>query len=523
MLLNDLVPDCGPDNEDELALLNLRRKIKKYACDAYEIPCFEGHFGCFKIEDICVFKLNTHNYLIPCRNGGHIQNCAKFECNLMFKCIDAYCIPWIYVCDGKWDCPSAEDELANNVCRSNDESICKGMYRCRFEKTTCIHIGSICDNNYDCPNNDDEMLCEFNTVFCPSKCGCLLKSITCSEISLETISQDYLSKYLSVFIINSNINLQEGNYFQRVHFLFLPQNNIDVICHLLHLKYLLLLQLRSNYIVEIHPNCFKDSIFLKTLDLGENIVTYLNAYSFHNLSYLIALNLSNNPLPFVPSKCFSHLISLKILFIQSFNKIDLNPFSRSVVNVIISSNYQISCVAPPDSVCTSYPPWYISCSALLPTNTLKLVYILVSILIVSSNVASLMTQIFKNRDKNFEIMVIGLNCSDSLCGFYICSIWISEVWLQRSHSVYLIDQSLWMSHSVCFTGSFLVLWFTISSQLLLIQISVTRCMAVVYPLEYKVMSLRSMLYKVTSLHLFSIGVSILLTMFYKTTGVQKCL
>ena len=31
-------------------------------------------------------------------------------CNMRFKCELAYCIPWNYVCNGRWDCPNGEDE-----------------------------------------------------------------------------------------------------------------------------------------------------------------------------------------------------------------------------------------------------------------------------------------------------------------------------------------------------------------------------------------------------------------------------
>ena len=32
----------------------------------------------------------------------------------MFKCPGYHCIPWSYVCDGKWDCPHGYDELENS-------------------------------------------------------------------------------------------------------------------------------------------------------------------------------------------------------------------------------------------------------------------------------------------------------------------------------------------------------------------------------------------------------------------------
>ena len=82
---------------------------------------------CYSITDICVYKLNKYRNIIPCRNGAQIQNCEKFECNVMYKCINSYCIPWSNVCDGKWDCPEGTDEV--NVCGST--LTCRNMFKCR--------------------------------------------------------------------------------------------------------------------------------------------------------------------------------------------------------------------------------------------------------------------------------------------------------------------------------------------------------------------------------------------------------
>ena len=60
-------------------------------------------------------------------------------------------------------------------------------------------------------------------------------------------------------------------------------------------------------------------------------------------------------------------------------------------------------------------------------------------------------------NQNFQIKVIGLNFSDILCGIYLLGIWISDMILK---GVYLINQDLWKSNSLCFTSLCLVLWFT---------------------------------------------------------------
>ena len=149
LLMNDLVADCNPTGQDEPELISLLKKEHfSLSCLPYEIPCREGHSKCFNITDICVYKINKLFHMVPCRNGGHLEKCRNFECNMMFKCKSSYCIPWAYVCDGKWDCPHGNDESENPVCGS--VTICKQMFKCRNTKQTCFVLGNLCDGKNDC-------------------------------------------------------------------------------------------------------------------------------------------------------------------------------------------------------------------------------------------------------------------------------------------------------------------------------------------------------------------------------------
>ena len=84
---------------------------------------------CYSIDEICIFKLDECNNLIPCHAGEHIQHCKHFTCNSFFKCPNYYCIPWKYVCDGKRDCPFGLDESVPH-CGSRFRK-CTNLYRCR--------------------------------------------------------------------------------------------------------------------------------------------------------------------------------------------------------------------------------------------------------------------------------------------------------------------------------------------------------------------------------------------------------
>ena len=81
-LVNDLVADCGPEGEDEphLKLILIGKKI--FNCKRpNQIPCLEGHSNCYNISKVCTFELNEYGHILPCRTGGHLQNCKTFECN----------------------------------------------------------------------------------------------------------------------------------------------------------------------------------------------------------------------------------------------------------------------------------------------------------------------------------------------------------------------------------------------------------------------------------------------------------
>ena len=141
ILFDDMISDCGPNAEDEPLLKLLLDKKIHYSCEIPgEMPCMIGHKKCYKITDVCVYVLAQYDILIPCRNGAHLQICSNFECNMMFKCRNSYCIPWSYVCNGKWDCPEGYDEILN-MCNT----VCRNMFKCKGTNNTYLHLGNTCN------------------------------------------------------------------------------------------------------------------------------------------------------------------------------------------------------------------------------------------------------------------------------------------------------------------------------------------------------------------------------------------
>ena len=175
-LVNDLVIDCQNPEEDEALLDMIFKNNARFDCPhPDQLPCRTGHPRCFYISEICTFTLNSLGHLIPCRNGEHLQSCINFKCNMKFHCPSYYCIPWSYICDGKWDCPRGSDESIEHTCTERN---CTNMLKCRSSQI-CIHLSVVCNQEVECPLGDDEYMCNLKDQICPDGCQCLTFVLRC--------------------------------------------------------------------------------------------------------------------------------------------------------------------------------------------------------------------------------------------------------------------------------------------------------------------------------------------------------
>ena len=304
--------------------------------------------------------------------------------------------------------------------------------------------------------------------------------------------------------------------FENSQFIKLPGNNISSICPVHFLKNAILLDLQFNKLIGVKQRCFPTSTFLKSISLNNNHILYLHIYSFQNLNYLKYLNLSVNPFVNLPSKCFSGVLNLKILNLVgiTFRNVEGDSFISSHVKVIETLDYKISCIVSEKSFCSSYPPWYISCSDILPGKLLKIIYVIISMFTVTLNILSILLQVSRKDSKEyaFKITVIGLNFTDILCGFYLTGIWVSDVFFQ---GVYLVNKDLWKSHPLCFAGFDIILSFTIANQIILIFLSTTRLLVVIFPMKRRRNSWKHTLYEVTTILLMSFLISFFLTIIFQ--------
>ena len=343
ILFDDLYGDCFLGEDEPILRSLLINDVTTSCADSNQIPCFEGHPKCYNISDICSYKLNTYGHLLPCRNGVHLESCKDFDCNAKFKCQNYYCIPFEYVCDGSWDCPTGTDE---NVC--NDPHRCNKMFKCKGTLSKCIHLGNICDNIKNCPLGDDEFLCEVKDITCPVNCQCLALAISCKQGILPVVK--ILLPFMYISLNNSN-DITFSDVITRspnVNYLKLRFNSIQIqdICNCQECDHLLLLDVAFNLIKIVRKQCFHGYYLITTLNMNDNLIKYIEDKSFTKLHNLKFVNLSNNDILHISQFIFFNTQFMNMISIKNnpLRSIHENAFQNVKVKLIESTSYQICCI-----------------------------------------------------------------------------------------------------------------------------------------------------------------------------------
>ena len=528
-LVNDLVADCGIEADDESILKSMLLNGSYFECEhPSELPCKEGHPRCYNLTDICTFKLNSANQLRPCRNGGHLENCGQFECNVMFKCLNAYCIPWVYVCNSKWDCPEGDDETHDSLCEI--KKVCFFMFKCKSTSNICVHTSNLCDRNNDCPHGDDESLCDLKDFKCPNSCKCLLYSINCNNALLRTIKKYGSFSFLPVYIFNStliSVNLLM-DLMMDAFIVKLPKNGIIEICNNCKLKEVVLLDVSFNLLKIIKRICFISMLKLISLSLNNNEIRLLEENSFFNVTHLKFLNLSNNLL-FAVSIIFStnssYNMRLNVFYVTNFTQknIDGTFISTALAKVILIKNYQLWCVSPPETICTAQSTWYISCSELLPNYRLKIMFIIVSCVLIALSILSICLHIKSMSHNFYSVIVCSLNLHGAICGLYTVSISVANKYYSEN---FYYKQDNWRSSTICFALSGLVIWYRISLQLQNLFLSLSRFMVVIHPMNTIFKQVKFTVKTLFFIYTFSFALSTLFILLHKivhdTQAISLC-
>ncbi len=472
---------------------------------------------CYEINRICLYEVNEFGMLIPCRNGDHLDNCESFDCVTSFKCEGSYCIPWESVCDGKWDCAFGYEEIVKEKCANH--STCKEMYKCNGSRSVCVHLGNICDGRRNCPHNDDEQFCQLHEKTCVQHCSCLGFAINCNNVSI------IFEQVHKVFVAVRFENLALGNlntlpHFLNIMFLVLVKSGIKQLCVRKTLTSLMLLDLSFNSFEKLEKNCYSSLAKLKAIKLDNNAIGFVHSKSLVNLSVLLSLDFNGNPLTTLAENVFAGCQSLKIIYLDNTTMADTNKaaFPSFEVDVIATDNYYICCVALERVRCTAEKPWHISCSDLLPDQIIQIFYICVSCLSFASNGLSIAVHILTWKDNRvFSVHVLFINSGDTLCSLYLQIIWIADL---LHAGIFLFNEKHWRSSPGCFAASEIVLWFTLSTQLLLIFLCLGRLMIVLQPVDTKFKRLSFVVTSLSCVTIFSFLVSLAIIFSAKFVAVD---
>ena len=429
VLKNDMVIDCKDSAKDEEILTSvLRYKQVRICRRPYEIPCKERYSKCFNISDICNYRVNFFGRVQPCSNSAHLQNCEYFECNMMFECVKAYCIPWAYVCDGKWDCPDGEDEMYAQIC--DETPICSHMFKCRGERRKCLHLGNSCDGITDCPQGDDEYLCELKYEKCPTKCVCLVLAIECSNLNyyyFASLSFPYI--FVSVLFSNYYELINAISTRNEVKYLKLKHNGISQICYKIVSNSIMLLDSGYNYVQHLKRHCFLALSLLQSITLINNYITLVETDAFYELTGLKFLDLSNNFLTELSNNIIKGSFFFKIFVLKNVtvNHLDMK-FLDGINSIIIDTDdYKLCCMVAPNLACTAAVPWYIYCNNSLPSSVMRWSFIFISTSIIVVNGFAIVFNSVVMLNKAYFLCIAAVHINDILNGAYFGIIWIFDV------------------------------------------------------------------------------------------------
>ncbi len=473
---NDLVPDCE-DHRDEPELVALLTKGLKTTCsDNNKIPCKPGHSRCYSFSEICIFRLDRHNNLFPCRNAGHLEDCKENECKSTYKCLNHFCIPWSYVCDKKTDCPNVDDENHLLLCEKYGK--CTNMFKCKFSQI-CLHLDDVCDGETECPLADDETLCNLNHV-CPNSCWCLALSILCENRDL-TFEEEHFS-YLAVKMINLFISNPE-NILQKfsncVSFQFI-RNNVAQFCSIQYPLKLYEIYAAQNPFEKLTDNCFKKVLDLHLLRLPHNNISEVHSSSLKNLKYLQLLQLSNNPLQQLSLNSTTNLERMKVIILMNTS----TPASSLETDLggaiwAVSDNKHICCQQKEDWDCVGN----VLCPKLISCVSFLAIQIALSLLIMVFNIGSVLVHKFLGGLRPaFTVSIYFINATDILLPAYFWVLSIAHI--NMSENFYMLQDD-WLSGMWCFTDAAVLIIFTFASQSCQVLLSIAREMVVIHPFNTK--------------------------------------
>ena len=449
------------------------------------LPCTGQQISCYKISEICSYILDDRKYLLYCKGGEHLQYCKDFECNMKFKCPGYYCIPWAYVCDGKFDCPNGLEE---QNCKM--ERYCKNMFKYKNSQI-CIHLNDICDGKVDCPYDEDELTCILHDTRCPSNCECLMFTIRCFNLRTVDLFLKIENSYDVIIISNSTKDVI-NSFLPNSRFLSilkLSRNNLDELCEILPpLNRSLLIDAGFNEIYRLKYKCFVQAVYLKIIILNNNQISTINKGAFNRLNELFTLDLSCNLLTTFSTFTYEYVSNLHLLKLNNNNIrfVSYKSFHKMSIHFIETNVHSLTCIPNLHAKFLSIIPWFLSCSNFLLNNRTNIfsfcAFSIISIFNIILMVENLYFCKIQTTQSVFTVNALSLNVIDTLHGLYIFYLFSVDLYYGETFGFHQIQ---WRSSHVCFLGFSIALYLTLLSLILSCFVALGRLMIVCFPMDTK--------------------------------------
>ncbi len=471
-----------------------KNTLHQFCQENGRFPC-SGTMSCFELEDVCQFKQHS-GVLLPCNTGEHIYNCQRFQCNAKFKCPNSYCIPWAYVCNGRWDCPHGLDE--DTSCSS--ERQCVNMFKCKLA-SICINVHDLCDNTKDCPANDDEQLCSLMAFNCPSVCKCLAFAISCYHIASLDWELSHTFPWHAILVKNCAVSVAKIilQILHLVSILVVTQSNLTSVCDLhLPMQHVVLVDVRHNQICVIKKNCFVDLKYLKILKFNTNNLSELQEKSFYNLTNLLLLDLSENRLVHFTSDVLQDCWTIQYIFLHNNSQLNTvnKRFELSSLKLLSTTWSLLCCAIFENTTCQVEDLCIQSCSHLLTNTITKVLFCCAFVVVCLLSFAATISQrkAFKNKTKvamgsnaqgikkaNNKIMIF-FQFHDFLFAWYYGVLFVVD---QAKGDNFCLYQNKWKANFFCYLIFFINLQYHLFSPILFTLFSFSRMMVVMYPMDTK--------------------------------------
>lgn len=409
----------------------------------------------------CLFEFDRYGFQIGCRDVSHLTECAAFECPKDYvKCSNSYCIPWRYICDGKWDCILGDDEVG---CA---RYVCPGQYKCA-NQSSCILLHQICDSHRQCPMGDDEWFCDLQ---CPTGCDCIGQSVTCRGANLSSLPSNFIARSVRKLDLSYNRlgpDLSNSNFtnYHDLGELILHHNGIEVLIprKFHQLRNLYKLDLSNNQIHSVKRGAFAGLRRVTQLLLESNPeLDVLEPEAFLGLSSLQMLNISSSRIIALKKNTFDGLLSLRHLLLRSNMIMDIEDgafrtltslvsldmrgneirhFTKSVFSDLKSlrnlstDSFKFCCLMNhqiPADRCLPLPDEISDCEDLLSSVPQRTCIWIAGIVACAGNVIVIVFRFINRKEREQDLvnstLLLSLGCSDLLMGIYLIIIAIADSW-----------------------------------------------------------------------------------------------